>query len=123
MNKLIRSSLYLLSITTLSAFILSSSHTFADDPTTANASVSVPLACTVSATGLDSHTATLEPGTYSGASGSVYEQGIGKTTMKLVCNDDNGFSIYAVGYTGNSLDSANHTSTKYGIMQEGKCKK
>ena len=58
---------------------------------------------------MGSHTATLAPNTYSGASGSEYENGIGKTTLTAICNDDNGFSIYAIGYTGNSYDSENHT--------------
>ncbi len=61
-------------------------------------------------TGTDTaHTAILNPGTYSGASGSEYANGIGKTTLTAICNDDNGFSIYAIGYTGNSYDSENHT--------------
>ena len=29
--------------------------------------------------------------------------------MEFMGNDDNGFSIYAIGYTGNSYDSENHT--------------
>ena len=52
------------------------------------------------------HNATLSPGTYSGASGSQYENGIGKTTLTTYCNDNNGFSIYAVGFT-NDTDGAN----------------
>ena len=55
------------------------------------------------------HTATLNPGTYSAASGSDYESGIGKTTLTAICNDDNGFSIYAIGYTGNQYEGENHT--------------
>ena len=81
----------------------------ADDSATVQASVTVPIACTLRGTGTDSHTATLAPNTYSGASGSEYENGIGKTTLTAICNDDNGFSIYAIGYTGNSYDSENHT--------------
>ena len=49
------------------------------------------------------------PNTYSGASGSEYENGIGKTTLTAICNDDNGFSIYAIGYTGNQYSGENHT--------------
>ena len=56
-----------------------------------------------------SHTATLDPGTYSGATDSEYENGIGKTTLTAICNDDNGFSIYAIGYTGNQYEGENHT--------------
>ena len=96
-------------ITSLSAILLSSSIVSADDTNVIDqVSLTVPIACTMTGTGT-THTATLDPGTYSGASGSEYENGIGKTTLTAICNDDNGFSIYAVGYTGNSLDSTNHT--------------
>ena len=88
--------------------ILLSSNTNAEK-TTVNASVTVPEACTMVGSGMDSHTATITPGTFSAASGSTYENGIGKTTFTVVCNDYNGFSIYATGYTGNSYDDTNHT--------------
>ena len=81
----------------------------ADDTAVVQTSITVPVACTLRGTGTDSHTATLAPNTYSGASGSEYENGIGKTTLTAICNDDNGFSIYAIGFTGNSYDSADHT--------------
>ena len=68
--------------------------------------LTVPIACTMSGTGT-THTATLSPGTYSGTSGSEYENGIGKTTLTAICNDDNGFAIYAVGYTGNQSGVTN----------------
>ena len=41
---------------------------------------------------MDSHTATVNSGTY--------EDDIGTTTLKVICNDNEGFSIYAIGYTG-----------------------
>ena len=89
-------------ITSLSAILLSSSIVSADDTNVIDqVSLTVPIACTMTGTGT-THTATLDPGTYSGASGSEYENGIGKTTLTAICNDDNGFSIYAVGYTGNT---------------------
>ena len=86
-----------------------SNTTLADDNEAIDSvELTVPIACTMNGTGT-SHTATLDPGTYSGASGSEYENGIGKTTLTAICNDDNGFSIYAIGFTGNSYDSENHT--------------
>ena len=89
--------------------VLVSSTTLADDNEAIDSvELTVPIACTMNGTGT-SHTATLDPGTYSGASGSTYENGIGKTTLTAICNDDNGFSIYAIGFTGNSYDSENHT--------------
>ncbi len=54
------------------------------------------------------HAASMDPGTYSGATGSEYENGIGKTTLAVVCNDGGGFSIYAVGYSDNKLEGENH---------------
>ena len=81
----------------------------ADSSAVSTASITVPVACTMRGTGVDSHTATLAPNTYSGASDSEYANGIGKTTLTAICNDDNGFSIYAIGYTGNQYEGENHT--------------
>ena len=100
--------LCLLNIVLTTGIILSSNITSAES-SSANAAVTVPEACTMTSTNNTPHTATLSPNTYSGASGSDYENGIGKTTLSVVCNDYNGFSIYAIGFTGNSYDSANHT--------------
>ena len=97
----------LLSLVLVSGVILSSNKTTAE-AFSANASVVVSEACTMMGSGMDSHSATIEPGTYSGAAGSEYENGIGKTTLTVICNDYNGFSIYAIGYTGDSYTNANH---------------
>ena len=98
----------LLAITLLSGVYLLSNNTSAES-STSTASVTVPEACTLTSTTNTPHTATLSPNTYSGASSSDYQNGIGKTTLTAMCNDDNGFSIYAIGYTGNSYDDTNHT--------------
>ena len=99
----------LLFLSMLSGILSISNHVTADSTEVIDqVSLTVPIACTMAGTGT-THTATLNPGTYSGASGSEYENGIGKTTLTAICNDDNGFSIYAIGYTGNSYDSENHT--------------
>ena len=93
----------LVGITTCAGLVLTSVTTFADNGSvTDDVSITVPVACAMTsiiATGQE-HTATLQPGTYSGASGSAYENGIGKTTLATHCNDYNGFSIYAIGFTG-----------------------
>ena len=70
-------------------------------------SVIVPAACTMGGSVDSAHNATLNPGTWSGASGSDYESGIGQTTLTVFCNDYNGFSIYAIGYTGNTYGGTN----------------
>ena len=103
--------LSLVSITILFGIVLASSKVSADDSAVDTTTITVPVSCTMSgniATGQE-HTATLQPGTYSGASGSGYENGIGKTTLTTFCNDDNGFSIYAVGFTGDTMEGENHT--------------
>ena len=107
--KLAKHELITISLVSLSVFsgsILATTHSHADDNSTANASVTISAACTISGTGGNSHTATLNPGTYSGASGSEYANGIGKTTLTAFCNDNNGFSIYAIGYS-NDTDGTN----------------
>ena len=67
---------------------------------TAHASVTVQSTCSMTATVNTAHNATLFSGTYSGSS---YPDGIGKTTIQTFCNDLNGYSIYAIGYTNNEL--------------------
>ena len=90
----------LVTITLLSGVLLSSSIVSADnDSVTDQVEITVPTSCTMSGTGQTSHTATIDPGTYSAASGSEYANGIGKTTITALCNDYNGFSIYAIGFT------------------------
>ena len=59
----------------------------------ANATVTVAEACTMTATIDSAHNATVNPGQY------VDE--IGQTTLKVVCNDAEGYAIYAVGNANN----------------------
>lgn len=61
--------------------------------------VAVPMSCTLSGTGMTSHTARIPNG--------IYEDDIGTTTLKVFCNDNNGFAIYAAGYTGNTIGGEN----------------
>ena len=87
-----------LSFVLFSAVVLSSLRTSATTSHEDQISITVPAACTMGgdvASG-EEHATTLTPGTYSG------NEGIGKTTLTTFCNDYNGFSIYAIGYTGNS---------------------
>ena len=89
--------------------LLFSFPTSADTEVIDKVQLKVPIACTLGGVGMSSHNATINPGTYSGASGSEYEAGIGKTTLTAFCNDVNGFAIYAIGFTGNSYASEDHT--------------
>ena len=83
----------LTSITLVSGFILASTKVSADD-TVDNVAVTIPVACTMSGTGMNSHTREVVSGTY--------ESEIGTTTLKAFCNDPNGFAIYAIGYTNDT---------------------
>ena len=84
--------LSLLGITTTMGVLLSLPKASADDIVT-DVSITVPAICSITTNTNDNtaHSATVDPGTY--------ESNIGKTTIKTICNDSNGFSIYAIGYT------------------------
>lgn len=93
-----KSSLYIISsltITTIiSGLILSSASVSADnDSVVDEINITVPVACTLSGTGMNTHNAEINNGQYNSA--------IGETTLKALCNDNNGFAIYAIGYTDN----------------------
>ncbi len=51
--------------------------------------------------GMDSHTATITNGAYQGD--------IGTTTINVFCNDNSGFAIYAIGFTGDQYTGEDHT--------------
>ena len=80
--------------------LLCSGIVFADDDASVDdVSIVVPTACTLSGTGTGTHTATINPG--------QYVADIGTTTLKALCNDANGFAIYATGYTGSVVGDTN----------------
>ena len=90
----------LVGITVLSGAVLASVPVSADDDASVDdVSIVVPTACTLSGTGTGTHTATINPG--------QYVADIGTTTLKALCNDANGFAIYATGYTGNTIGETN----------------
>ena len=95
----ILASIFLTSFTSLSFLSLTSNGAFADESVTDDVSITVPIACTMSGTGMTSHTATVNPGTYA--------RNIGTTTLKVFCNDNAGFAIYAAGYTGDEIGGTN----------------
>ena len=73
----------------------------ADDSIVDKVKITVPISCTMSGTGMDSHTATVR--------NNEYTQNIGTTTLHAFCNDANGFAIYAAGYTGDEIGGENST--------------
>ncbi|MDO5451767.1 MAG: FISUMP domain-containing protein, partial [Candidatus Saccharibacteria bacterium] len=90
----------LFGLTAVCGAILSSSIVSADNDTVVDQiNITVPVSCTLSGTGMTSHTAEIANGTY--------EDDIGTTTLKAFCNDNNGFAIYATGYTGNEIGATN----------------
>ena len=82
----------LLTTTIISGLVLSSSIVSADDIVD-NVSITVSESCTISGNGMNSHSAEINNGTYNSS--------IGETTIKAFCNDNEGFAIYAVGFTDN----------------------
>ena len=92
-----RATLSLVGITFCLGAILSSHTASADDDTSVvdQINITVPVACTLSGTGMDSHNAEINNGQFNSS--------IGTTTLKAFCNDNEGFSIYAVGYTDNEI--------------------
>ena len=91
----------LTSITILTGTILTSNTVLADDNTSVvdEINITVPVSCTISGTGMNTHNANINNG--------LYEDDIGSTTLHAFCNDNEGFAIYAAGYTGNEVGGTN----------------
>ncbi|MBR3246384.1 hypothetical protein IKF87_00660 [Candidatus Saccharibacteria bacterium] len=104
--------LSLLALTLTSGSFLISSNSSASDSGVDNVSITIPVTCTMVGTGMNSHTATIENGTYRGD--DVNGIGIGETTLKAYCNDTSGFSIYAIGYTNEEYGNTVLKSTTLG---------
>ena len=68
--------------------------------------ITVPVSCTMSGTRQNTHNAEINNG--------QYNSNIGTTTLKAFCNDNEGFSIYAVGYTNNEIGKNVLTSSTLG---------
>lgn len=86
----------------LTGAFLTLPNTNADDSSVVTATITVPVSCSMTGTGMNSHTAEIPNGIDSRGS-DYYPNGIGQTTLKAFCNDNEGFSIYAVGYTGDTI--------------------
>ena len=72
----------------------------ADDNTVIDkVNVKVSASCTISGVGTNTHYAEIYNGTY--------EDDIGTTVLSAFCNDNEGFAIYATGYTGNTIGEEN----------------
>ncbi len=96
--------------TIIAGTITSSISVEAEDITdiTDTASVTVPASCSMTATLESEHSASIPNGIYSGSS-DYFPNGIGKTKIATFCNDNNGYAIYAIGFTGDKYDGEDHT--------------
>ena len=90
----------LLAMAVLGGIALSSSIVSADnDSVVDEINITVPVSCTISGTGMNTHNANINNG--------IYTPDIGTTTLHAFCNDSEGFAIYAAGYTGNEVGGTN----------------
>ena len=93
----LRATLSFVGITFCLGIILSSRTVSADDNTSVvdQINITIPVSCTMTGTGMNTHNAEIANGTYT--------PNIGTTTLHAFCNDNEGFAIYATGYTGNTI--------------------
>ena len=77
----------------ISTIILSSLHSSATNSGSDNLAITISSSCILSSVVNIPHNAEVYNGNYLGD--------IGKTTIKTLCNDGNGYSVYAVGYSNN----------------------
>ena len=87
----------LVAVTVLSAFILTSATVAADNESysetySKSSLVRVNAACTMEGTESVAHSKIVPNG--------LYDDDIGVSAVSAVCNDDGGFAVYAIGYTG-----------------------
>ena len=106
MQKLVQASLgtfgILLATTLLSGVITLNTAVHADTTKIDTLNIDILAACTMTRTDSTggNYSASLIPGQ------SVE---LGPTSVKTICNDNNGYAIYAIGYSGNTYTGATHT--------------
>ena len=85
---------------------------FADDSVVDQVNVTVAESCTLGGVGMDTHVVTINNGHHDSA--------IGESILRAFCNDTNGFSIYAIGYTddiyGKNVLSDSDLGSSYDIQ-------
>ena len=72
--------------------------------------IEVPSSCSMSATGNTSHNATVQNG--------ATVSDIGTTNIKVICNDNSGYAIYAIGYTDDTYGKTVLTSSTLGSTHD-----
>ena len=97
------------------AFLMTNFVMAANDSIVDEIGIFVPISCTMSSTGMTSHNAEIANGVRYGEistdldDGETTYDGIGTTTLHAFCNDNEGFSIYAAGYTNDEVGGINST--------------
>ncbi|MBO4276693.1 hypothetical protein J5868_03285 [Candidatus Saccharibacteria bacterium] len=107
-NKVIAGSL--ITITTLSTALLTLPSVLADDGFVDVISIDVPVSCSLSSSGMTSHNKTIQNGST--------ENEIGTTNIKVTCNDNTGYALYAIGYTNDEYGNNKLTSTTLGSTHD-----
>ena len=85
-----------------SALFLTNRVSATDPSVTDEINITVPVSCSLSGTGMDTHTTELH--------NTESDSAIGESTITAYCNDLNGLSIYAVGFTNNEYGNNNLVS-------------
>ena len=102
----------LISLLVLSVFIFTIPHSSAtiSDSSADSVTLTLSTSCTLSSSVLKAHNANLN--------GGQYKEDIGNTRINAYCNDNNGYSIYAIGYSGDidgNTELIGESSSNYNI--------
>lgn len=101
-----------LPLTIISALSLSLPHSSADNSSSDNISIKLPVSCTMSGTG-NTHSESLINGTYDSNIGN------GVTTLTTHCNDKDGYIIYTIGASNNTEGNNNLIGSNGGNIATG----
>ena len=101
--------LVFMGFTMFTGSFLISTNVSADDVVD-NVNINVPVSCSLEGTGMTSHNANIVNGTY--------QADIGSTTLKAFCNDNNGFAIYAIGFTDDEYGKTVLTNNTLGTSAD-----
>ncbi len=106
-DKYILGTVSIVTVTIITGAFLSSIKVSAtDDNVVDNININVPISCSMEGTGMTSHNANIVNGTY--------QADIGSTTLKAFCNDEEGFAIYAIGFTDDEYGKTVLTNSTLG---------
>ena len=100
------------SLLIFSVFIFTIPHSSAtiSDSSADSVTLTLSTSCTLSSSVLEAHNANLN--------GGQYKEDIGNTRINAYCNDNNGYNIYAIGYSGDidgNTELIGESSSNYNI--------